>query len=66
MFPSRYYPARMFAARYYPKVGASVSAVGRIRATFTSRRPAATFASRRPAASFASRRPTALFTVEED
>ena len=28
MFPTRYYPARYFAPRYWPKVGAEVVDVG--------------------------------------
>lgn len=54
-------------------VGALVSsligpgtATGRVRATFTSRRPHPTITARRPSATFASRRPNVTFTVEED
>ena len=65
MFPNRYYPTRMFAARYFPKAGADVSTIGLVRPSLiATRRPTATLATERPAATIATRRPTV--TIETD
>jgi hypothetical protein len=66
MFPSRYYNARMFAPRYYPKLGADAGAIiGRVRITATARRPSMTATARRPSMTATARRPSITFTVEE-
>lgn len=66
MFAGRYYNARSFAPRYFAKVGAANTTIGRVRVSWAARRPSLTGVASRPVPSFSARRPSPTFEVIDD